>query len=249
MSRTRLPHEWSPSPNYEPRKGKVPSILLLHYTGMESAQAARAWLSDPRSRVSSHYLIDSTGRICQMVDESMRAWHAGVAMWKGESDINSSSIGIEIHNPGHTMGYPDFPEAQMEAVIGLCRDIVERNRIQPQCVLAHSDVAPARKADPGEKFDWAKLYAHGVGHWIEPAHVVNGPRFRVGDSGKDIKELQSHLAGYGYGADITGRFDPATEATIRAFQRHFRPECVDGVADASTVDTLRRLIAALPSGH
>jgi len=216
---------------------------------MESAEAARAWLSDPRSKVSSHYLVDETGRVYQMVDERMRAWHAGVAMWKGESDINSSSIGIEIHNTGHEMGYPDFPDAQMDAVIALCRDVVERHRIQPQCVLAHSDVAPTRKADPGEKFDWRRLCAHGVGHWIDPAPIMAGPRLRAGDGSKKVRELQMLLVSYGYGADISGRFDPATEATVRAFQRHFRPQCVDGIADASTIDTLRRLIATLPSGH
>src|SRR5438552_13163292 len=138
-----------PSANVEPRKNGVePGILLLHYTGMKSAEAALNWLCDPRSKVSCHYLVDEAGRITQMVDEDMRAWHAGIAVWKGERDINSHSIGIEIHNVGHTMGYPGFPPAQMDAVIALCRDIVGRHAIRSECVLAHSDVATRRKADP-----------------------------------------------------------------------------------------------------
>lgn len=248
MSRTGLTHVWLPSPNVEPRKdGKTPAILLLHYTGMKSAEAARAWLCNPQSKVSCHFLIGEEGTIFQMVDESMRAWHAGIATWKDERDINSSAIGIEIHNPGHSMGYPAFPPAQMDAVVALCRDIIDRHRIKAECVLAHSDVAPGRKADPGEKFNWQYLHAHGVGHWVEPSPIDRGGvRLRVGDAGNDVEELQSLLAGYGYGIEATGRFDSSTEATVRAFQRHFRQGCVDGVADVSTITTLRRLIAALP---
>src|SRR5690606_8241728 len=145
--------------------------LVLHYTGMMSAPRAIAWLAEPASRVSCHYVIDEAGLITQMVAESARAWHAGVGSWAGETDINSASIGIEIQNPGHDLGYPDFPEAQMKAVIDLSQDIIARNGIPSTRVLAHSDVSPGRKIDPGEKFDWAGLHAAGVGHWVAPAPV------------------------------------------------------------------------------
>jgi N-acetylmuramoyl-L-alanine amidase len=250
VSRSKLAKSWVPSPNVESRKGGVaPHILLLHYTGMKSTEAALNWLCDPRSKVSCHYLVDEGGRITQMVDEDVRAWHAGIAIWKGERDINSSSIGIEIHNPGHTMGYPDFPPVQMDAVMALCADIVERRLIRPECVLAHSDVAPKRKADPGEKFSWRTLHARGIGHWIEPVPIGEDSGLRAGDSGEEVRELQSMLALYGYGLDVSAQYDSTTEAAARAFQRHFRQRRVDGVADFSTIETLRRLISALPDRH
>jgi N-acetylmuramoyl-L-alanine amidase len=204
-------------------------------------------LCDPESKVSCHYLVDENGAVFQMVEEGMRAWHAGISVWKGERDINSRSIGIEIHNPGHALGYPDFPGSQIASAIELCLDIASRHSIRPQAVLAHSDVAPGRKADPGEKFDWRELHAHGVGHWTEPTALVEGPYLRPGDSGDEVKRLQSLLATYGYVIETSGSFDSHTEATVRAFQRHFRPQRVDGRADLSTVETLRRLIAALPA--
>ena len=158
-----------PSANFEPRRrGAQPSILLLHYTGVASAAKAIDWLSRSESKVSAHYVIDDAGRITQLVAEAMRAWHAGLAAWAGETDINSASIGIEIHNPGHELGYPDFPEPQLAAVEALCRDIIARHAIRPERVLAHSDVAPTRKKDPGEKFPWARLARAGIGHWVTP---------------------------------------------------------------------------------
>jgi N-acetylmuramoyl-L-alanine amidase len=249
VSRSGLSRVWTPSPNIEPRKsGVAPHLLLLHYTGMKSAEAALNWLRNPRSKVSCHYLVDEEGQIIQLVDEHMRAWHAGIACWKGERDINSISIGIEIHNPGHTMGYPDFPPKQMDAVIALCTDIVKRHSIRRECVLAHSDVAPKRKADPGEKFSWRNLHARGIGHWVEPVQAMEGSSLRLGNRGEQVRELQSLFASYGYGLELTGEFDTSTEAVVRAFQRHFRQERVDGIADHSTVETLRRLIATLPPG-
>jgi N-acetylmuramoyl-L-alanine amidase len=234
-----LRHHWCPSPNVEPRAGGArPDILLLHYTGMKSAESACAWLCNPRSKVSCHYVIDEAGRISQLVDEELRAWHAGESFWQGERDINSRSIGIEIHHPGQGHDH-DFPEAQMEAVVALSRDIVRRHRLRPERVLAHSDVAPARKIDPGERFDWRRLHFAGVGHWVEPAPLgIEGPA-------TDIGQVQRQLARYGYGIEITGRHDTQTAAVLRAFQRHFRQARVDGVADASTMDTLGRLIASL----
>jgi N-acetylmuramoyl-L-alanine amidase len=236
-----------PSPNVGLRRGgQQPDILLLHYTGMRSAESARHWLCDPRSEVSCHYLVEEGGRIIQMVGEEMRAWHAGISYWAGETDINSRSIGIEIHNPGHEFGYRDFPAPQMRSVIALARDIVARHGIPGHRVLGHSDVAPSRKSDPGEKFDWAALAAAGVGFWVPPAPIEGDAGLAPGDQGQEVLALQRQLAAYGYGIAETGQYDDATVQVVRAFQRHFRPSRVDGVADRSTVQTLKKLLAALP---
>lgn len=249
MKGTKLPHAAKASPNFGPRKaGRRPSILLLHYTGMKEAQKAIDWLCDTRSKVSCHYLIDVDGRITQMVDEDMRAWHAGQSSWKGEHDINSSSIGIEIQNEGHVHGYPDFPAEQMDAVILLSQDIIARWHLRPEHVLAHSDVAPHRKIDPGEKFDWKRLHKEGVGHWVKPSRIDEGPALKPGDDGEPVRAFQAALALYGYGVAVSGVYTEDTAVQVRAFQRHFRPTRIDGLADMSTVDTLDRLIAALPAG-
>lgn len=246
MIRSPLAHDFVLSPNTGPRRnGARVSLLILHYTGMASAEWARAWLCDPNSHVSSHYLVDESGRITQMVGEEMRAWHAGVSSWRNDPDVNSSSIGIEIHNPGHGFGYADFPEPQMRAVIALCRDILSRHEIARRDVLAHSDVAPQRKIDPGEKFDWRRLHALGIGHWVEPVPLAEGEVWKFGDHGENIADLQRALADYGYGVDLNGIFDKRTRAVVSAFQRHFRPALVDGLADVSTVATLERLRRAL----
>lgn len=247
MKGTLLAHRVVPSPNSEPRQdGKTVRILLLHYTGMEDAERACAWLCSPDSKVSCHYLVDAQGRITQMVDEDLRAWHAGQSLWKGEHDINSCSIGIEIQNPGHDNGYTDFSREQMAAVTALGLDIVARHKIAPEHVLAHSDVAPRRKIDPGERFDWKRLHEQGLGHWVPPHPLGGGQFFQLGDSGDAVEALQAMLALYGYGIEITGAFDADTKIVVSAFQRHFRTARVDGIADRSTVETLRRLIDALP---
>ena len=237
-----------PSANFEPRRGGTqPSILLLHYTGVTTAAKAIDWLSRTESKVSAHYVIDEEGRITQLVAEAMRAWHAGLAAWAGETDINSASIGIEIHNPGHELGYPDFPQPQLAAVEALCRDIIARHAIKPERVLAHSDVAPTRKKDPGEKFPWARLAQAGIGHWVAPEPVAwADPGMARDAAGPLVADVQALLARYGYGIEATGGFDPKTEFVVTAFQRHFRPERVDGRIDQSTVTTLERLIASLP---
>jgi N-acetylmuramoyl-L-alanine amidase len=237
---------WCPSPNREPRaNGRAPDMLILHYTGMESAEAALDWLTREESKVSCHYLVDQAGRITQMVRESERAWHAGQSLWAGETDLNSCSIGIEIHNPGHDFDYPDFPEAQMQAVVALCRDILTRHPIPPSRVVAHSDIAPGRKRDPGEKFDWAELARAGIGIYVPPLPAGNDQGLGPGDEGKAVLELQQDLAAFGYGVETTGTYGKGLENVVQAFQRHFRPERIDGVADASTRDTLKRLLAAL----
>ncbi len=245
MIGTSLPRRVRLSPNIEPRAaGKFPRFLILHYTGMESAEKACAWLCVSESKVSCHYLIDEAGAITQMVGEEMRAWHAGVSTWEDETDINSCSIGIEIQNPGHGGGYPDFPKVQMEAVAALARDIAARHRILPHHVLAHSDVAPGRKIDPGEKFDWRFLHAMGVGHWVEPAAIASGVFLQQGDCGEPVTALQGLLRMYGYAIDLTGQFDDRMRVVLEAFQRHFRPQRVDGIADQSTVATLHALLSA-----
>jgi N-acetylmuramoyl-L-alanine amidase len=233
-----------PSPNHEERRAPI-DMLLLHYTGMETGEAARARLCDANAKVSAHYIVEEDGRVLRLVPEERRAWHAGVASWGGQSDINSCSIGIEIVNGGHDFGYPDFADPQIAAVEALCLDILARHEIAPARVLGHSDVAPERKADPGEKFPWARLAKAGIGHWVAPQDIVDGPVLQRGDRGDTVAELQFQLADYGYGIEVLGVFDAKTEAVVKAFQRHFRPAQVDGIADVSTVATLRLLRDAL----
>lgn len=234
-----------PSPNHGARRGGGPvDMLILHYTGMPEAEAARDWLCDPRSEVSAHYFVHENGRTQQLVPEERRAWHAGAGSWAGETDVNSRSIGIEIANPGPPGGAPDFPDAQIGAVIALCRDILARSRIAAGRVLAHSDIAPARKCDPGEKFPWNRLHAAGIGHWVEPEPIDGGLVLMEGDRGQPVEALRAMLAHYGYGLDVSDRFDAEATAVVTAFQRHFRPARVDGIADRSTVTTLYRLSQA-----
>ena len=239
--------EVCPSPNHNERVGvDRPDILLLHYTGMPSAEGAQAGLCNPESQVSSHYIVHEDGRVVQMVPEERRAWHAGKSVWGGETDINSRSIGIEIANAGHPGGLPDFPEKQIESVIELCLQCVKRHGIVAERVLAHSDVAPIRKVDPGENFPWDRLHRAGVGHWVEPGPIGGGRFFQRGDRGQPVEALQSMLSLYGYGLEITGEFCVQTEGVVAAFQRHFRQAKVDGVADSSTIETLHRLLTSLP---
>jgi N-acetylmuramoyl-L-alanine amidase len=244
---SRLVGRLHPSPNFEPRQGGLrPTILVLHYTGMSSHTKALDWLSRPESKVSCHYVIDTGGEVTQMVAEDMRAWHAGLSHWAGESDVNSASIGIEIHNPGHEGGYPDFPGDQMRAVAAVARDICARHAIAPARVLAHSDVAPLRKIDPGEKFDWRWLAGEGVGCWVEPVPLAVGDDgLGLGAHGADVRAAQCLLAQFGYGVPQSGVLDEHTGFVVRAFQRHFRPAAISGRLDASTLRTLERLVAAV----
>lgn len=242
----RLDVEVLPSPNHGERRGVVaPDMLILHYTGMQDARAALQRLCHAESEVSAHYLVFEDGGIVQCVPEERRAWHAGAASWHGVEDINSHSIGIEIANPGHDWGYPDFPAPQIAAVIALCRDIISRHPIASERVLGHSDVAPLRKRDPGEKFPWAELNAAGIGHWVEPATLAEGAVLDVGDEGANVAAFNDDLRLYGYAAPEGDTFDAATGAVVRAFQRHFHQSRVDGIADAGTRETLKRLRSAL----
>ena len=208
-----------PSPNHDSRPpGAAIDMLVLHYTGMIDARAALDRLCDPAAKVSAHYLIDEDGAVHRLVAESRRAWHAGRAVWRGNGDVNGASIGIELVNPGHEFGYRPFPDPQMDALIALARAILARHPIPARNVVGHSDVAPARRADPGELFDWARLAAAGIGLW--PASEVRGEMgltLRPGDAGLAVAELQAALAEIGYGVARDGLYDEALAAVVSAF--------------------------------
>src|ERR1700712_3891254 len=236
------------SPNFGDRnKGLLPDMIVLHYTGMPDVEGAITRLCTSGTDVSSHYIVLEDGRIVQCVPEAKRAWHAGASSWGGEEDINSCSIGIEIVNRGHDWGYPEFPLRQIAAVIALCRGIMLRRNVPPHRVLGHSDVAPARKKDPGAKFPWHSLANSGVGHWVHPAPIVRSEALKLGSISDDVAGLQTALARYGYNVPVHGKFDGPTMEVVTAFQRHFRPARVDGVADHSTMTTLHALLASLPA--
>jgi N-acetylmuramoyl-L-alanine amidase len=225
-----------PSPNHGPRSAGVPTdILVLHYTGMRTGKAALDRLVDPAAQVSAHYMIDEDGTVYRLVDETRRAWHAGIAAWAGERDVNGRSIGIELVNPGHEFGYRAFPEPQMAALIELAQGILARHPIPAARVLGHSDVAPARKQDPGVLFDWPRLAKAGIGLWPDPTPPRDAP----------IAEVQALLARYGYDVPRTRALDESTAAVVTAFQRHFRPARVDGVPDAETIGRLAALVERL----
>ena len=213
-------------------------MLILHYTGMQSAQDAIDRLRDPVARVSSHYVVDEDGSVFSLVPEGKRAWHAGVSYWRGHSELNARSIGIEIVNPGHEWGYRDFPALQMAAVCDLCLAILARHPIPARNIVAHSDVAPDRKQDPGELFDWEGLAANGVGLW--PDWV---PDLGISGSVRDatgLSDVRAALLDIGYGVAPEGAFDVALATVLRAFQRHWRQEAITGEVDAGT---LARLLA------
>jgi N-acetylmuramoyl-L-alanine amidase len=218
-----------------PAGGRV-DMLILHYTGMKTAQDAIDRLCDPEARVSSHYVVDEDGEILRLVPEERRAWHAGVSYWRGHHALNDRSIGIEIVNPGHEWGYRDFPAPQMAAVRDLCLSILSRHPIPAGNVVAHSDVAPDRKEDPGENFRWDDLACNGVGIW--PIRV---PNLGTGGEIRDaigLRAVRAALVRIGYSVAPEGTLDPALSTVLRAFQRHWRPEAVTGQADGGTVARL-----------
>lgn len=222
-----------PSPNQDDRPhGVLIDTLILHYTGMQTAAAAVERLRDPAAKVSSHYVVDEDGTILQLVPEERRAYHAGVSFWRGNTELNGRSIGIEIVNPGHEWGYREFPVLQLAAVCDLCLAILSRHPIPPRNVVAHSDVAPDRKQDPGEKFDWEQLARNDVGLW--PFDVPDlGTTDAVRDA-EGLRLVRAALATIGYRVAPEGALDPALAAVLRAFQRHWRPEAVTGQADVGT---------------
>ncbi len=228
-----------PSPNQDDRPAGVPiDMLILHYTGMRSAREAIDRLRDPAAKVSSHYVVDEDGFVLHMVPEARRAYHAGVSFWRGQIELNGRSIGIEIVNPGHEWGYRDFPVLQLAAVCDLCLAILSRHSIPARNIVAHSDVAPDRKQDPGEKFDWEGLAQNGVGVWptgVPDLGTTAGVRDAAG-----LRGVRAALADIGYRVAAEGALDPALATVLRAFQRHWRPEAVTGQADSGT---LARLLA------
>ncbi len=217
-----------PSPNLDDRPdGTAIDHLVLHYTGMKTGAAALERLCDPDAKVSAHYLVEEDGQIFQMVDEAKRAWHAGVASWRGARNINARSIGIEIVNPGHEHGYRPFPAEQISAVIELCRDILAHHDIPARNIVGHSDIAPWRKEDPGELFPWASFAAASIGLW---------PGTGASAEGMDAIEA---LTSIGY---LT--MEPSsTELAITAFQRRFRPALLNGIADPETTGLIHAYAA------
>ncbi len=214
-----------PSPNHGVRREGTPvDMLVLHYTGMTNAKVALDRLCNPDFGVSAHYVIDEEGLVWRLVPETLRAWHAGASYWAGESDINSRSIGVELVNPGHEHGYRVFPDAQMAALIELSRGILTRHPIPPHRILGHSDVAPDRKLDPGELFGWRHLADAGIGLWPDPA-----PRVQIVD-----ERFDALMRTFGY-AD-------GSMSAITAFQRHFHPENITGIADDETRSRLVALV-------
>jgi N-acetylmuramoyl-L-alanine amidase len=202
-------------------EGSIIDKLIFHYTGMKSGEESLSRMCDNASEVSAHYFVDEDGTITQLIDEEKRAWHAGVSFWAGETDINGQSIGIEVQNPGHEWGYQEFPEPQIESLVGLATDILIRHDIPARNVLGHSDIAPKRKQDPGELFPWQLLAAMNVGYW---------PRHELAASSPDIitSEHRKNLSYIGY--------DPESSLSdvVTAFQRHFRPTNIDGLIDSET---------------
>jgi N-acetylmuramoyl-L-alanine amidase len=208
---------------------------------MENGEAALTRMCDGMAKVSAHYMIEEDGQIFQLVDEDKRAWHAGVASWKGERNINSASIGIEIVNGGHDYGLPEFPDVQIMAVIALTKDIMKRRDLPPSAVIGHSDIAPSRKDDPGERFPWAGLAAAGIGLWPEETTSDHRTLFAPNDRDRGIAIAQSGMAHMGYGIEVTGVMDALTIAVVTAIQRRCRSEKVDGIIDVQTLDIIRKL--------
>ncbi|MFZ4165851.1 N-acetylmuramoyl-L-alanine amidase [Brevundimonas sp. NPDC058933] len=226
----------APSPNFDARRGP-PDMLVLHYTGMQTADEAVARLRDPAAEVSAHYVVNENGVILRLVPEERRAWHAGRGVWQGETDVNAASIGVEIVNPGHEFGYRAFPEVQIAAVIALIADIRSRWNIPDARIVGHSDTAPDRKQDPGELFPWKRLAEDGHGLWFDPAPervAALGADLSPGDEGLGVIVLRSGLHRLGYGVKPGGEYDDETRLTVEAFQRHWRPDRIDGIADGET---------------
>jgi len=225
-------------------------MLMLHYTGMETGEAAVERLCDPAAEVSAHYVVWEDGRLTQLVDEDKRAWHAGVGFWQGDKDLNSHAVGIEIVNGGHNVPLPDgtlppYPDAQIEAVISLSKDIVARHDIRKSRIVGHSDVAPGRKTDPGEHFPWKTLAASGLGIWPAPpaGDAMMGAGLGPRDGGAPVGRLQVALSKIGYNIDQSGDYDAATTAVIEAFQRRWQPERVTGQAGWMTIALVEAVAA------
>lgn len=233
------------SPNFNERKHPL-DMLVLHYTGMATGEDALERMCDPKAEVSAHYMVWEDGRITQLVEEDKRAWHAGVASWQGQQDLNSRSIGIEIVNGGHDFrapdgGLPPYPRPQIHALLDLVHDILGRHAIPATRILGHSDIAPLRKQDPGEHFPWERLARAGISLWPDfdgTTKEVIGKGLERGASGSSVWRLQTMLSEIGYGFDVTDIYGETCENVVTAFQRRWLPEQVTGQADLTT---LRRI--------
>jgi N-acetylmuramoyl-L-alanine amidase len=223
------------SPNLDERPDGPGSVnmLILHYTGMQTAQAAIDRLRDPDAKVSSHYVVDEDGAVLHLVPEEKRAFHAGVSFWRGRRVLNDVSIGIEIVNPGHEWGYRPFPAAQMDAVRELCLGILSRHAIPARNVVGHSDIAPNRKQDPGELFPWRWLAESGIGYWPGDAAADALPP-------PDDALAADALERIGYSAEFP------LDILLTAFQRHYVPSAVTGTLDAQTMSMLLRVSPVPP---
>ncbi|MEJ0062969.1 MAG: N-acetylmuramoyl-L-alanine amidase [Alphaproteobacteria bacterium] len=220
------------SPNWDERAdGKAVQYVILHYTGMESADAARHRLCDPAAKASSHYMIERDGKIWQFVGEDKRAWHAGQSFWRGERDMNGVSVGIELVNRGHQFGYETFPDAQIGVCGDLILDIMHRHAVPASNIIGHSDIAPMRKEDPGEYFPWKALAARGIGLWGEPAAEHEGAM--------DIAEIRRSLRQIGYECPEAGEYDRELRLCLLAFQRHWHQDNLTGLPNAGTAARLR----------
>lgn len=228
-----------PSPNRGARRGGArPDMVVLHYTGMETTEAAADRLCDPGAEVSAHYLVDPGGTVLALVPEEMRAWHAGVSAWGGVRDVNSRSIGIEIANPGHMLGYPPFPEPQMRALEALLGGILARWSIPPQRVVGHACVAPGRKVDPGEKLDWRRLALGGLSVWLDQ------PTAEAGEP--DPGRFRAAARTFGYPVDDAQGWSAPLRSTWRSFAMRFRPAEAGGAPHAAGVAHLEALAARWP---
>ena len=232
----------APSPNFDARTSP-PDMIVLHYTGMQTGDAALARLRDPVAKVSAHYMVEEDGRLYRLVPEERRAWHAGLSFWRGETGLNGVSIGVEIVNPGHEFGYRAFPDLQIAAVIALLNEIRGRWSVPDTRIIGHSDIAPDRKQDPGELFPWKRLAEAGHGVWVDGADAPGAPLAK-GDVGTGVFALQAGLTRLGYDCAPSGDFDDVTATIVTAFQRHWRPERVDGIADGETRARLVHLLRA-----
>lgn len=255
-----------PSPNFDARGGARIDLVVLHYTGMVDGETALRRLCDPSpkagdypgpwqapdidpatalGRASAHYVVGEAGEVWRLVDEKERAWHAGKSLWEGRDDTNARSVGIEIVNGGHDYGLPPFADAQIDAVIALVQDITRRHGLAPHRVVGHSDVAPARKEDPGERFPWKRLADAGVSIW-PAAGGADTVVLKPGARGELVHDLHAALAEFGYCAPEdecpgAATFGPDTEAIVRAFQRRFEPHRIDGLVRKNTLAALAAL--------
>lgn len=233
-----IPH---PSPNKDDRPAPRIDSIILHYTGMPDTASALARLCDPAAKVSAHYLIDEDGETRQLVNDAQRAWHAGQSFWRGQTRLNDTLLGIELVNPGHEFGYRPFPPSQIAACVRLCRDLVAKHGIAPESILAHSDIAPDRKQDPGELFPWQELAQRGLGLWLPPPATHNKPVLA-----NVLTQARACLRRIGYDCAATGDYDREFRLCLLAFQRHWHSENLSGLPDASTLARLDAYAAVRP---